>query len=428
VFGHEIASGARRARERWRRRLWGGASVLLVPLLLVVSARPAEAQVCGDSYLTLDEATGTTLNLITTTANPWTIAPQGTAGTFYNALGYRPADDTMYAIQDQTNNLLRVNADGSTALIGAVSGLPAPAPNFYNNGGFGPDGFLYVRSSGDTSTVYRIDVTASPAAATAIPLSAPLLSADIVWFNGLFYGVSASGLQSFDPATGTVTTIGGALAGSFGGLLSGSNGVFAYENSTGNIYQVDVTTGAATVIANAPAVPNADAARCFTAPLQFGVDLSVTVDDGATAYTPGTDVVYTIVVTNNGPFGVQNASVSNPLPAGITTATWTCSGASGGVCEAASGSGSITDAPDLPLGATVTYVLTVTVPADRTGDLTDAVTVTPPAGFADTTPNDATDVDAGPAPVPSLPFVVEVLLLALLSAVAVATMRRARAA
>ena len=39
---------------------------------------------------------------------------------------------------------------------------------------------------------------------------------------------------------------------------------------------------------------------------------------------------YTIVVSNDGPSAVTGASVSDPLPAGVTAATWTVAGSSGG--------------------------------------------------------------------------------------------------
>ncbi len=125
-------------------------------------------------------------------------------------------------------------------------------------------------------------------------------------------------------------------------------------------------------------------------------DLSITKTEGATTYTPGGTAVYTIVVASAGPSAVTGATVSDPLPFGITTASWVCSASAGSTC-ASSGTGAIADTVHLLSGGTLTYTLTLTIPPGRTGDLVNTVTVTPPAGVTDPTPgNDtATDTDTG---------------------------------
>lgn len=125
------------------------------------------------------------------------------------------------------------------------------------------------------------------------------------------------------------------------------------------------------------------------------IDLAVTKTDNNATYTPGADVTYAVVVANNGPAPVTGAPITDPLPAGITTASWTCTAAGGGACGAASGSGALATTADLPSGATVTYLVTLTVPSTATGPLSNTATVIVPAGFSDTNPanNSAQDVD-----------------------------------
>ena len=151
------------------------------------------------------------------------------------------------------------------------------------------------------------------------------------------------------------------------------------------------TTNMSTSVANL--VPNATTTLVVTEPES---DLSITKDDGATTYIQGGNVTYSIVVTNNGPSAVTDAVISDPLPAGITTASWTCGIATGGaVCDLASGTGAINTTADLPVGASVTYALTMTVPVEFTGDLVNTATVAAPAGVieSDTSNNSATDTD-----------------------------------
>uniref|UniRef100_UPI0024958F38 DUF7507 domain-containing protein n=1 Tax=Algibacter lectus TaxID=221126 RepID=UPI0024958F38 len=99
-------------------------------------------------------------------------------------------------------------------------------------------------------------------------------------------------------------------------------------------------------------------------------DIVTVKDDGEATYIAGTDVVYTITVTNNGPSDAANVIVSDPLPVGVIDATWV--GDNG-----TSGTGALTDTIDLFLdGDSITYTVTLSVPFEFTGDLINVVTVT----------------------------------------------------
>ncbi len=160
----------------------------------------------------------------------------------------------------------------------------------------------------------------------------------------------------------------------------------------------NLTTGQLTIPA-AQVTSGAELTCTFTnTRVAQAADLAITKDDGSDTYTPGADVVYTIVVSNNGPFGAQNAHVQDALPAGITTASWTCVAANGAVCHTASGSGAIDALVDLPFnasgpGATATLTLTMAVPAGFTGDLVNTATVTPGDGTTDPDLTNNTDTD-----------------------------------
>jgi uncharacterized repeat protein (TIGR01451 family) len=126
-------------------------------------------------------------------------------------------------------------------------------------------------------------------------------------------------------------------------------------------------------------------------------DLSLTKTNNVTTAVPGSPVTYTIVVSNRGPSAVSGVSVSDPLPAGVTAATWVVTATSGGgaVTGPASGSGALVTTVDLPANATVTFTFTVQVDPAATGSLTNMATVSPPAGVTDPDPSDnsATDTD-----------------------------------
>ncbi len=124
-------------------------------------------------------------------------------------------------------------------------------------------------------------------------------------------------------------------------------------------------------------------------------DLAITKTDGVTSVTPGGTTTYTIVVSNNGPSSVTGATVTDVLPAGITSDTFTAVGSGGATGFTASGTGNISDTVNLPNGATITYTLHANIASNATGTLSNTATVSPPVGVTDPNPgnNSATDVD-----------------------------------
>lgn len=124
-------------------------------------------------------------------------------------------------------------------------------------------------------------------------------------------------------------------------------------------------------------------------------DLAITKTDGVINVAPGGGVTYTLVVSNNGPFAVNGATVTDVLPASITGVTWSCVASAGNSCPA-SGSGNInTSAVNLMKGGTATFTVQGTLSPSASGPLSNTATVAVPAGFADPVPanNSATDVD-----------------------------------
>jgi len=124
-------------------------------------------------------------------------------------------------------------------------------------------------------------------------------------------------------------------------------------------------------------------------------DLAITKSDGSDVYTPGSEVVYQVVVTNHGPDTVEEATVIDPLPAGILLGSWNCTATGGGSCDQGIGTGGINTAVDLPAGAQATFVHTISVPASFSGPLVNRATVSLRTGTDDPVPanNIATDTN-----------------------------------
>lgn len=129
-------------------------------------------------------------------------------------------------------------------------------------------------------------------------------------------------------------------------------------------------------------------------PVAHRVAVAVTKTDFTTLYTPGTSVVYNIEYTNQGPSDVLQLNVTDPLPAGITNASWTYAFTAGSQ-PGGQGTGPINQKWDLPSGIGVVYTLTLVVPPDFTGPLVNTATAIVPPGYVNVNPagNSASDTD-----------------------------------
>lgn len=123
------------------------------------------------------------------------------------------------------------------------------------------------------------------------------------------------------------------------------------------------------------------------------VDLIVSIGNGVRVIN-GSQVIYTIIVQNLGNTTVGAASITNALPAGAISQSFTCIAAAGSSCGAASGSGPIAQTIDVASSGSVAYRVVVEL-APGEGSVSNTVTVTTPAGIVDANPanNTASDID-----------------------------------
>ena len=274
-------------------------------------------------------------------------SPAGTTPDAVNAVGFNTLDDYIYGWDTTTNQLVRINGNGS------LTTLPKPtgAPGGYNVGDFDPAGHLWMTQSvvpGTSAPWVEIDLAPGSSTygqvidsgTTTIPNIANVSGdgADWSWINGDLYSVgiaTAAGadahLFEFNPATGVTSNKGALAAMPYSAAETGvgatytdpAGDLFASENGTGNIYRVNVTSVTATFIAKGPAAAGNDGARCAIANIptitvaktvggrvrptdQFTVDL---VDSTPTVLTS---------VTSTGSTGGPFTSTNWPVTEGDT--------------------------------------------------------------------------------------------------------------
>lgn len=223
---------------------------------------------------------------------------------------------------------------------------------------------------------------------TVVKDSAPIIVTVELWSNS---GAASSYTKAY-PSGGATTT----------------DEVFSFSNFTPLVGSgVDLTNiGAVVFKFDATTANNADF-NVYNLRLVCPsvTDLSVTKTDGTSNYIPGTDLVYTVTVTNNGPTAVTGATVTDPVPAGIPAANvvYTAVASSGSTTNVVgSQNGAINDIVSLPVNGTVTYTVKVSVPSSFTGNLVNTATVTSPANVIDnnTSNNAVTDTNTSIANCP----------------------------
>jgi gliding motility-associated-like protein/uncharacterized repeat protein (TIGR01451 family) len=122
-------------------------------------------------------------------------------------------------------------------------------------------------------------------------------------------------------------------------------------------------------------------------------DIVIGVTDGSGTYTPGTQSLYTINVKNNGPSDVTQLPVSNLLPQGILSSTWTASAQDGASVANTNGTGAIQELMDMPAGSSIVYHVTWDVPSSYRGNLVNTATITLVGGITDSNPGNNTSID-----------------------------------
>jgi len=115
-------------------------------------------------------------------------------------------------------------------------------------------------------------------------------------------------------------------------------------------------------------------------------------------YVSGSPLTYTITVSNAGPSDVIGAQVVDVLPLALAGFGWTCTASGvGASCGTAAGTGDIDALVTLPVGMSVTFAVTGTVPAGITGALINTATVNPPIGAIDPVGGNNAATDTNPA-------------------------------
>ncbi len=340
----------------WRRALTAAAIVTL-PITTLFAGASAASAAPGDPFdaevpqvYIAQDLSPTGLYSAVRSGGGIVFTTEGSTGSFaYNAIGYNTEDNYIYGIRRQTssqssnnliNQLVRIGQGGVATSLGQVAGLPllpANNPIDYNQGTFGTGAdaqTLFVRRATVDNRIYAIDVTAATPTAVVIELDAQVPNvSDLVYMDGFLWSFHSNGrAYRIDPATGGVTSFAtgiGQLANIFGAQwVYGNGNVGLSRNDTGRVLQVRIDDPASaspsfTVVSSLPGPASSNNDGTYNPGLP--VDLSI-VKTGPAQHFANDTLNYTLTVTNNGPGVSSGYSVTDALPAGLSSVATTTDG------------------------------------------------------------------------------------------------------
>ena len=180
-----------------------------------------------------------------------------------------------------------------------------------------------------------------------------------------------------DPAN-PVFLSGGTFTVSASGGASGNPVTFSIAPASSSVCSIAAATitmlapGTCTILADqAGDASHAPAAQASLAIVLQAVDIITSIDDARTSASRGEMLDYVVMLLNQGPNVANDVAVDVTLAPQLdaSQAVWFCNDADAGLCSAG-GSGTLTDSNvSIPVGDTVSYVLSAPIRADATGVL-----------------------------------------------------------
>jgi uncharacterized repeat protein (TIGR01451 family) len=233
----------------------------------------------------------------------------------------------------------------------------------------------------------------------------------VIGNNGPSTATNATWTDTLPAGLGTITNIvtsAGISGSAAGSTISGTSTLASGQVATIS-FQVSVAPGASGVLTNSASVTapvgttelnltnNAGTVTVTVSPV---ADLALTKTASNPTPNAGGTFTYTIVIGNNGPSAVTNATWTDTLPAGLGTITNIVTSA--GISGAAAGS-TISGTSTLASGQVATISFQVSVAGNASGVLTNSAGVTAPVGTTDPNPaNNAGTVTVTVSPVADL--------------------------
>ncbi len=315
------------------------------------------------------------------------LAPSAASLAFATYLGGTSTDIPSGVTLDAAGNAYVAGTTSSNAFPGAATSTIQPTPHGNN------DAFLTKIAAAGTSIVYSTYLGGGGDDSAAALAVSP---------TGEAYVGGETASTTFPVAAAPQPSNRGGYKDMFVTKVNATGSSISYSTYLGTI-GYDGCSGIALDSAGSAYVSGFTTGRDFptVSPYQGGLrgtvdtvvvklteaaDLSVSIAESADPVTPGSQLTYTLAVTNAGPESAPDVTVSSPVPAGTTLVSASSSQGTVG------GSGTVDVAVGaMAPGATVTVTITLDVTAPAGSTITETATVA--SSIYDPTPatNSATE-------------------------------------
>lgn len=221
-------------------------SILLALALILTAIWPTDVlAVIGHSVQSDGDDWLYAIELYTGTATRIGIGPTGFRA--IEGLSFSP-EGTLYGWDDATNTLVTLCLSTGAATAVGASGLLGP------HGAEDPGltfstGMLFLSDAGPDEYLWRLDPTTGKA--TPLGSTAPYAADGLASWGGLLYGIGRTdNLVTLNKTTGASTAIGplGLDGNDSGAAFDPLTGILWGLNEKGEIFAIDLGTGAATVV------------------------------------------------------------------------------------------------------------------------------------------------------------------------------------
>jgi uncharacterized repeat protein (TIGR01451 family) len=299
--------------------------------------------------------------------------------TFYNATGYNKLDDYAYGITG--NTLIKIHGDGALEVL-------VPNLGFTSNSADVDDANnLWARTGPNQLQKINLSTLPTPYVVTAVSLTGPgFTTADVTFVkngvNNFLLGIETSSATlsrvniTTNPGTITQVPITGLPVAGYGAIWRDSaNRLFAFNNTTGGIYEIFnyfTATPSAVLVAQGASSGNNDGFSCHDAPFPNLQPLAF--NDFFT--TPFETAVSGNVIADNDTT-TTNGPDRDPEGTALTvTTTPTVGPTNGSVVLAANGN--FTYTPNTDFVGTDTFTYEITDASGRTDTAIVQIIVSPP--------------------------------------------------
>ncbi|HEY8132747.1 MAG TPA: hypothetical protein VII12_12750 [Thermoanaerobaculia bacterium] len=252
-------------------------------------------------------------------------------------------------------------------------------------------------SSTASVTVSSVDISitkSGPATVTAgnsmnytitVANAGPDAASNVVWSDPLPPGTT---FVSLVQNTGPPATCGSPTPGASGTvscgiviLASGTSAQFTLTVLVGNVVSITNTASATTDSFDTNTANNSSSVMTTVTPV---ADLAVTKTDAPDPVLAGSNITYTITLTNNGPSDASSLSLTDAVPANTTFVSFTAPAGWATTTPPAGGSGTVTATrPSLIASASSTFTLVVNVNLATAAGTTITNTASATSGTSD---------------------------------------------